>query len=162
MKFFLSIRWFAALPLALLLASGCGGGGSDEVSVTTGSLSKAQFISRADAICSAAFSNFTREYIAFGKKHPPPPSKAEQLEWLAEITETMLVPNYEPRFEEIGALGAPSGDEEKVSEFLTAFNRRLDEIKAEPTELTSSPYPFKEASKLAQAYGLTGCAKSFG
>jgi hypothetical protein len=143
------------------LASGCGGG-SDEVSVTTGSLSKAQFIARADALCRAARNQFDREYIAFGKEHKPPASTAGQEAWLSEIIKKILLPSYEPRFEDIGALGAPSGGEEQVSEFLTGFNQRLDEIKAEPTELSASPYPFKEVTKLAKAYGLTGCAQSFG
>ncbi len=162
MRYFLSIKWFIALLVALALVSGCGGGESDEISVTTGSLSKAQFIARADAICRAARSQFNREYIAFGKKHPIPASKAGQRKLLSEIVETTLVPNYEPRFEEIGALGAPSGDEEKVSEFLTAFKLRLDEIREKPTELSANPYPFKEVAKLAKAYGLSGCANSFG
>ncbi len=163
----MSIGWFTALLMALALASGCGGGGgrgggSDEVSVTTGSLSKAQFIARVDAICSAARSQFDREFTAFVKNHPPPPSKAGQMTWFTEIIETMLAPSYEPRFKEIGALGAPSGDEERVSEFVTAFKRRLDEIREEPTELGANPYPFKEVAKIAKAYGLSGCANSFG
>jgi hypothetical protein len=148
--------------VAILLVSGCGGGGSNEVSVTTGSLSKAQFISRADALCTAARNQFNREYIAFGKKHPIPPSKAGQRKWLSEIVERMLAPSYESHFEEIGALGAPSGDEEKISEFLTAFERRLGEIEENPTELGASPYPFKDVAKMAKAYGLSGCANSFG
>jgi hypothetical protein len=162
MRNFLSIKWLTALPVALALVSGCGGGGSDEISVTTGSLSKAQFIARADSICRAARSQFIREYSAFSRKHQIPPSKAGQRKLLGEIVETTLVPNYEPRFEEIGALGAPSGDEEKVSEFLTAFKRRLDEIREKPTELGANPYPFKGVAKLASAYGLSGCANSFG
>lgn len=158
----MSIKWLTALPVALTLVSGCGGGGSDQTSVTTGSLSKAQFIARADAICRAARSQFNREYLAFGKEHPIPTSKAGQRKRLGELIETVLAPNYEPRFEEIGALGAPSGDEEKVSEFLTAFKRRLDEIREKPTELGTNPYPFEGVAKLAKAYGLSGCANSFG
>ena len=164
MKYFFSISLFAAAVLLFVGAlSGCGTSGDDsgEVSVKTGSLSKAEFISRADAICTAARSEFNRQYVAFIQKHKPPPSKAGQIDWLDQIVETALLPTYEPRIEQIGALGAPDADAEDVSAFLNALSERLDEIKEEPTELSNGLQPFAKPVKLAKAYGLTGCVKSF-
>lgn len=162
---FLSIKWsIAPMLLALVLAAGCGGSGSNEVevSVTTGSLSKAQFISKANTLCAAARSQFNREYVAFTKAHKTPASTAAQEAWIGEVVDTILLPSYERRIKEIGALGAPSSDEQEVSEFLDTFAQRLEEIQEEPTKLSASPYPFARAAKLAKAYGLDGCASSFG
>jgi hypothetical protein len=164
MKYFFSIGLFAAAVLLSVSAvSGCGTSGDDsgEVSVKTGSLSKAEFISRADAICTAARSEFNRQYLAFIQKHKPPASTAGQIDWLDEIVETTFLPSYEPRIEQIGALGAPDADAEDVSAFLNALSERLDEIKEKPTELTDSLHPLAKLVKLANAYGLTGCVKSF-
>jgi hypothetical protein len=163
--FFLSVRgsWLSAAALAILLAAGgCGGSDSSaaDVTVETGSLSKAQFIKRADAICEANRAQFTREFTAFAQKIQRS-SKAAQEASNDDPVEKILIPNFQKDINEISNLGAPSGDEQEVGAFLEALGQRLEEIRERPTILEETVTPFAKAEKLAKAYGLTGCAESF-
>jgi hypothetical protein len=165
--YFLSIgRFSSALALLLaaaLLASGCGGGGSDStVTVKTGSLSKAQFTQRANAICTAARTQFLNEYFTFVKSSKPQTTPAEEESFRVETIEKYLVPSYEKRMlDPIAALGVPAEYASEVTEFLEALKKRLGEIQEEPKKLTNSPYPLNSAAKAAKVAGLAGCAGSF-
>jgi hypothetical protein len=164
-RYFLSIGAFLVLAAALavaLVAGGCGGASASEITVQTGSLSKAEFIKRADAICTAARSQFTREYTAFVKKNYKPTSSRSAQEAVAnELVESILLPNFEKPIDEISALGAPKGDEQAIASFLNALQQRLEEIHERPLILNKTVTPLARAEKLARAYGLTGCAESF-
>lgn len=164
-RFFLSIcTLLIALCLLGATLGGCGGGsGGDTVTVQTGTLSKAEFIKRADSICEAARAKFNREFVAFLKanKSTLSSSKASQEDSLAQIVETTLLPNYERVVTKIGALGAPKADEREVALFLNALNDRLGELEENPNEASAAANPFPKAEKHARAYGLNGCAESF-
>jgi hypothetical protein len=168
-EYFLSIRRYSVPFLAALLAmvgAGCSGGGEGgrpaaSASLETGSLSKGQFIVRADAICKAARNQFNKEYVASYKKANPS-STDDERSWLEKMIETILLPNYEKRIDEIKSLGAPRGDKKEVGAFLDALQHRLQEFQEEPSELTKTAYPFKSVTKVAAAYGLKGCAESLG
>jgi hypothetical protein len=169
-QYFLSTRWFflaAALLVASLSVTGCGGDSSanaDEVAVTTGSLPKTEFVKRADALCVAAKTQFTREYTAFLEANEAllTGSKAEQSTAMEKIVDKMLVPNFERAVDGISSLGAPKADAQEVSAFLNALQQRLGELEETPSEISKATYPLAKAAKLAKAYGLTGCAESFG
>ncbi len=170
LRYFLSIRGVsivAALFLAGFTLSACGGSGGagDEVSITTGSLSKAEFIKRADAICASAKSRFSREYTAFVQEDKAlfagKAGKAAQAVALEKIVNEILVPNFQRAVDGISSLGAPKADERPVTAFLSAVEQRLGELEETPSEATESAAPFGKAEKLARAYGLTGCAESF-
>lgn len=167
-RYFLSIRAFFVLAATLavvVVAGGCGGSDSssaNEVTVQTGSLSKAEFIKRANAICEAVRSRFLREYVAFYEQKKPKLTGAPQGAWLSEVVEAVLLPNYEQRMiGEISVLGAPASEEQEVASFLNSLQQRLDEVHQNPAELTKSPYPFAKPARVAKKYGLTGCAGSF-
>ncbi|MDX6602941.1 MAG: hypothetical protein QOF13_2143 [Solirubrobacterales bacterium] len=149
----------------MLLVTGCGSGSGNsadasggEVTVETGSLSKAQFIERADRICEENKQHFQKEYEAFVKAVTSSPSPTEQI---AKLAETIFVPNFEKDVEEISVLGAPRGDQKKVAAFLNALQQRLDEIREQPIILGKTQFPLAKATKMATAYGSTGCAESF-
>lgn len=155
------IYLLAAVLAALLLTAGCGSSGSsttsaDEITVETGSLSKAAFIKRADAACQAARKQFDREYAIFLKEKFGKGANENALQ--AELVDTILIPSYSKDVEEISALGAPSGDEQQVGSFLKALQKRLEELHEKPSELSNEM--FAEPAKLATAYGLDGCVKS--
>jgi len=153
----------AVVLLALFVASGCGGSDSSASAVTveTGSLSKAAFISKADTLCKATNARMLGEYGAYLKKANPS-SPAEEKEALAEVVKDVVRPDLEDMIGEIGQLGAPSADAKKVSAILRTFERRLEEIGRKPVELTATAYPFEKVTRLAIAYGLIGCAQSLG
>ncbi|HEY6551234.1 MAG TPA: hypothetical protein VIY71_08565 [Solirubrobacterales bacterium] len=142
------------LALALLVA-GCGGGGDD--SSTGPTISKAAFIKKADAICSggnkrmeASLAHFFQE----GKKIKRP-SKAD----FEELVGKVVVPNLRQEIKEIRALGAPSGDEDKVDEILTALEEGLETAEGNPqAAVDSSEVVFGISSRLAREYGLEVCS----
>lgn len=170
-QYFLSIRRFWPLGLAiasLLLVAGCGGGsdddsanGSAEITVETSSLSKVEFIKRADAICQKGRDQFDREFEAFTTANKEELAEAENAsEWVGGIVNGILLPNYEARIDELTALGAPEGDQKEVEVFLNAFQDRLNEMSEKPTELSRTVRPFKSVEKAARDYGLNGCVSS--
>lgn len=153
-----------AVALAALgLAAGCGSSGSDTITVETGSLSKAAFIKEADAICKASWAEFLAKYGGFFQAHKSElGDEAKEKALLGEVVDTLLMPSVEGEIEQIGELGAPGGYVPKATSFLSSLQERLEEIHAEPAELTATTSPFKGVRKTAQKVGMRGCAESFG
>ena len=145
------------LTMAAFMSVGCGG--SDEITIEGGSLPKAQFVSRADAICKSARQRFETEYAAYVKKvtKESQQSPGSQIE---AIVGEIFIPSYEQGIDEIVALGAPKGEEAQIAAFLNALQRRLDELHASPEELSKNATPFAKVAKLAKANGLDACAES--
>jgi hypothetical protein len=151
-----------AIVTTLLLATGCGGSGSSEVTVQTGSLSKAKFIEKADAICKAARTEFLAKYTRFAESHKAELTDPKQQEaFLSEVLESVLGPNVEGEVKRISELGAPSNYAPEVATFLNALERRLDEAHANPSGLTATPTTFKKAEDAARRAGMYGCSESF-
>jgi hypothetical protein len=147
---------------ALLLTAGCGGGdsatgaGSTEVSVETGSLSKAEFIKKTDAICAATLQEFRTDVLSFmerAMKNPPKPTEpAPEL----TIVSDLFVPTFQKEIEKISAQGAPSGDEQEITAFLTELQEAVNSADEEPEGFAEAGFPIgAEARKLAKAYGLS-------
>jgi len=155
----------AAAIAALVLLVGCGGGSSDsEVTVQTGTLSKAEFVEKADAICEAARKEFLAKYSSFVLAHKSVISSGDEekeIALLSEAIDTLLTPNIEGQVEQIGGLGAPSAYAPRAASFLNALQERLDELQANPPELTATTTPFKKAEDAAEKAGMQGCAESF-
>lgn len=154
---------FALLAL-LLAASGCGGSSDDQVTVETGSLSKADFIAKADQICKAARTEFLAEFtkLVEANKAVANGSDIEKKKALiAEMVDTILTPNVEGQVEQISKLGAPSSYAPEAEAFLGALQERLNEAQDDPNGITTTPFPFKKAETTARRVGLNGCAESF-
>lgn len=153
-----------AIIAALLLAAGCGSdsSGDSEVTVQTGSLSKAEFIKKADAICEAARTEFLTKFTAFFKAHESDlGDKQKEEAFFSEMLETILGPNIEGEVEQMSTLGAPKAYAAEVASFLNALQKRIDEAHEDPTGLTGTPYPFKKAEDAAAKVGMQGCSESF-
>jgi hypothetical protein len=128
----------------VLLVSGCGGSNS------TSSLTKAEFIEQADAICEnadgaqlAAVARVTRR--SSGNK------AADERE--------LLIQGLEPvqrQAEEINALGAPSGDEAQVSAIVVGMEEAVGGTEEAPDKVVAV---FAKVNKLAKAYGLKACSE---
>jgi hypothetical protein len=165
---FLRISAFAGLlgVVALLGMTGCGSDDSSagaaangEVTVKTGSLSKAQFVKQADQLCKETRRQFQGEYEDFVKKEAS--SSTPPTNQTAKLVDAVIVPDFSGLVDQIGSLGAPSGDEQEISAFLTALQQRLQDFQERPSILEQTVTPFARTEKLARAYGLTGCAESF-
>jgi hypothetical protein len=152
-----------ALAVALL-AGGCGSdssGASAEITVETGSLPKAAFVKRVDAICKEEKAQAIREYRDFARQKGQAARSSPETEQEAalEIIETILAPNFEGLIDQVEELGAPRGDEQQLTTFLRALQRNIEEAQADPVKSVNGlSSPFKQAAQLADKYGLAGCA----
>lgn len=163
---FLSIKMslvFLALAV-FLLASGCGddtnseGSGSTEIAVETGSLPKAQFIKRADTICGEAVRKVRFALRVFLVKTLKAKSTvAERPAELSQVINMVLAPTFEKQIDEVSSLGAPAGDEEKVSAILEAIQQSLVKAKEDPLEFIENANSFAKPTQLGEAYGFTWC-----
>jgi hypothetical protein len=163
--------------VALFAVSGCGdsdssangsdGGNEGPVTVETGSLSKAEFVKQADAICAESRKEFDRKFLARTKAFSQELAELDPKEQEAfgdsvasAIIDTIFVPNYEKMISEVAALGVPSEGEGQV----TAFTRHVEEALAKAEKNPGATFeqltPFDQAIKAANAYGLNGCATS--
>ena len=134
---------------AALIAAGCGG---DDDETTTAALSKQEFITQADAICTRGDKKLDRAGSeTFGKERP----SKQEVEQFASDT---LVPNIQGQIDDVRALTPPQGDEEQVNAFLDSAQRALDEIEQDPSLLSQGGDPFGETSKLGKEFGFEECA----
>jgi hypothetical protein len=145
-----------ALSCAGLLVAGCGGE-SDETSATKVGplLTKAQFLSKANALCKKNVSEqaaVTQRFIATaqktGKDVPPHALDTLATEKIFPVAQNMV--------DELSALRAPKGYQPKVDEVIGEFEKGFRLAEEVPNEYWMGR-AFKEADSLADSYGLTNC-----
>ena len=138
---------FAVLTLALI-AAGCGG--SD-------SISKEDFVTKADAICKKGNDQIQADVEAYAKKvgMTGQPTDAQA----TEIADTILIPSVQSQHDDLKDLEVPSGDEKQVNAILTTLQSDINQAKADPAALIKSNGAFAKADQLAKDYGLTVCGQ---
>jgi hypothetical protein len=148
----------SVLALAAV-AAGCGGGddssgsSSDSSSATT--LTKAEFIKEADAICGDANEQGETEAEEFAEENDFTLEKASE-EQLEDAVAAVFVPSLNQQAEEIAALGAPEGEEEQVEALTSSLEDAASEIEDDPGVALGGDALNKPA-KLAQELGLKVC-----
>jgi hypothetical protein len=171
LRIFLSVKVLFVLAgmSAALIVAGCGGSGNStngdlgEVTVETSSLSKAEFMKRADAICKTNKAQLIHEYKLFvtsalAEAKSNSASKSDEKASQRKLVDTLVVPSFEKDIEEISALGAPKGDEQEITSLLDSLKKELERLQQDPSKVLDAS--FARTSKMAQAYGLSGCADS--
>ena len=144
----------AGLMTIALVIAGCGGGGNSSTGASP--IAKAAFVKKADAICKKSSERLATGFVLFLKKHKnvKRPSEAEY----EQLVGTILVPNVEREVKELRALGAPSGDEDRVGEIIEALEEGIETAESDPKAVAgSSDAVFGIASRLAKEYGLEVC-----
>ncbi len=142
----------AGVVAIMAAAAGCGGGDS----TTTASITKSQLIKQGDAICEAGNEEINEGFESFpGLKENKEPTEVQQ----TEITKTILLPSVQKQIDEIRALGAPSGEEEEVTEILDTVEGAVEEGEEDPTSFFEEEGGgvFEEGNKMAQEYGFKVC-----
>lgn len=137
-------------------ASGEGDGGA-AAPVGTSNLTKAQYVKRVNALCKRNEKKQSEAVLAYREENP------ETLEeggggFEGSLQEVYL-PMKEEELEELRAIGAPVGDEDKVEAFLTAFEdfvRAAKDLEGAPSGAVNRLAI--RAGKLAVNYGLRECA----
>ncbi|HWC09415.1 MAG TPA: hypothetical protein VG458_10220 [Solirubrobacterales bacterium] len=148
---------FLAVSMAIVTAAiivGCGGG-DDTNDSSTATLSKAEFIKEADAICADADEQGQEEAEEFAKENDFSLEKPTD-EQLEEAISAILVPSLNQQAEEISALGAPEGDEEQIEALTASLEDVAGEIEDDPGIVINGE-ALTEPSELAEDYGLKVC-----
>jgi malonyl CoA-acyl carrier protein transacylase len=148
-------RTFAILMGVLAvaaIAAGCGGGDSSAESLT-----KAEFVKKANAICARLSGESQAELLAYINKNVKGSgNKALTKGQEEELVESLVVPSVNKQIEELDALGAPEGDEEQIDAFIEELESTVEEAEEETVGFTEER-PFAEAEKLAREYGISEC-----
>ncbi|HEX3561782.1 MAG TPA: hypothetical protein VHU24_02995 [Solirubrobacterales bacterium] len=141
------------LVSSALLLGACGGGSGDSAGSATGAqnrttLTKAQFIAKANAICKTGDAALTRTALrAFGGSSATASQRAQY------ATQTG-VPIVERMVNELRALPAPP-DEARFDAILATADQQVAAIKQQPSNFGDQF--FARTDKLAHAYGLPDC-----
>jgi len=141
----------AAVVVIAAIAAGCGGS-SDSTSTT--SLTKAEWVAKADAICakgSQAINAAANQQ--FGNRKP---TAAD----LNQFTAQTVIPSTQSQVNQIKALGAPSEIQSQVNDLIAKVQADLDKVKSDPTKITNTS--FADANAAANALGLKSCGGSSG
>jgi hypothetical protein len=132
-----------------LIAAGCGGG-DDDSDTTATSLTKAEWIAKADTICQQGSQEIEQAAKQqFGNQRPT----------AAEVQQFSLgtaIPSTQTQVDKIRALGAPSGDEDEVNKILDTVQADIDEAKSSGKVEDSA---FADGNALAKQYGLKVCGQ---
>lgn len=145
-------RWIAGVFLVALVLAGCGG---DDDS-NEASISKAQFIKKADQVCKEANKRMEAAFVAFleGNRDITRPDGPA----VEGLVGKILVPSIKREISELEALGTPDGDEDEIDEILTALEEGVETAEDNPKVVTgSADTVFGIASRLAEEYGLKIC-----
>jgi hypothetical protein len=131
---------------------GCGTGGE----TATASLTKAQFIKQAGAICEKYTKQ--REAAADFKKHRPG-GYTEAARHIDEQMKEVAAPSLQEQAEELKTLSPPEKDAEKIDRMFENLAQAADDIAAEGFKgVARSNWTDFEAE--AEAYGLKGCVST--
>lgn len=161
------VRLAALLIVALAIAamaSGCGGGGGDSGSsgdgdsdATATSISKAEFIKEADAICTKGGERAQSEFAAFAKESRiPEGGELSSAQW-EEAGLKVLVPELEQQAEEVRQLGFPAGDEAQIEAFLDGVGKAIEGIEENPKLAKDPSKLLADAHKAIEGYGFKVC-----
>jgi len=150
--------WGVVAIVAALLLAGCGGSND---SSSGSSISKEEFIAKADAVCKQSNKRMEKELFEFLRQNRTgggslrKPSVAQNEKFIASV----LVPNLRREIKELKALGVPDGDEEKVGAMISALEEGLETAENETATVAAgtSDMIFGIASRLAAEYGLETC-----
>jgi hypothetical protein len=134
------------------LALGCGSGEDEATSATP--LTKAQFIERADAICTKESKRLQAEYDAWEKEIPG--GLAGVRKNLDEVAEQIIAPSQVRKGEELESLAPPVEDEAEVARMLRILLEVARAAEREGMESFLSPRsaPLKREM---EAYGFKIC-----
>jgi len=147
--------------IAVVNGIGCGtGSGTSSSNLQTSALTKAQFVKRANAICTEGLEQIPLDLSTYLGKHASDPGRSEGVVEAEAVKKTVL-PKVKTKMEEIRALGSPSGDEEQVEAFLTSMQEAVESLESRKRLRSLAEdlgQAFVQESNLAREYGVSSCA----
>jgi len=145
----------AGVLASVVLMVGCGGGDS-ETAVAESSISKAEYVKKAEAVCKKGNEELEADFAAFVRKA----GNAKPTDALyTSLFEEVVEPNVSAELEALRELDVPEGDADKVEEMLAAREESIALAEEEPKAIIQdSEKVFGSSTKTAKAYGLKACA----
>lgn len=111
-----------AVVLSVAALAGCGGGDSE-----TSSLTKAQFVRQANAICEQ---NTSQDIVGpidnYIHQHGNSGKSKEEL--TADAVQQTMLPAFQTQVDQIQALGTPAGYKRQVERFLNSMQQAIDSL----------------------------------
>jgi len=140
-------RWLTGAAVVIGLGvAGCGSSSSKP------KLTKAEFLTQANAICQAGNARTN----ALGTSLGAHPSQAKIL----KVTTGKIIPEVQGEITAVRALAVQTADKTKLTSMLDLAQSDLNKVQANPTLLftSASSSPFRDFATQAHSYGLTRCA----
>jgi hypothetical protein len=151
-------RWIGGLVIGVVvLAALVGGCGEDNA--TSSSLTKAEFVKQADALCAERQKEWKTALASYNQQVQER-NATNKLQVQEEIATNLLdeemIPAVSKQLEAMEELPAPEGDEEQVSKMLDTLSKEIEKVESEknPVYGLAKSRNFEGFEKEAKKYGL--------
>jgi hypothetical protein len=144
----------------MAVAVGCGKSDAGSTAASAPPLSKPKFVAAANRICVGGWLRSQKEARAsYAEKARLSPKHTGAVR--RQVRSTVLAPSLRARLERVAKLGIPAGDEERVREILATIDAVAHHAEEDPYGFKDVKDPFRQARRLARAYGIGPCARMF-
>jgi hypothetical protein len=149
-----SLTLLVAGLVAAAVIAGCGGSSSSD----SPSFSKAEFVKRANTICTKTKKTTYDEFATYAKKYRSGSQEIGE-KVIARALQLVLLPNLQTEAEEIRALGTPKQGGKTVEEFLAALEKAVSSG-TQGSQLSEAQIEqlLQPSVQIAKKYGIDQCA----
>jgi hypothetical protein len=146
---------------AVGLLAGCGSSDDDGTTDSSASLTKADFVTQGNEICTEGNEEIESGIEGFAEENGLSGNDQPTEEQVEELATDILIPSVAKQVEELRDLGAPSGEEKEVNAFLDKAESTVEEVEADPSLITDEEgeSPFASVNREATSLGLTTCGE---
>jgi hypothetical protein len=144
--------------VAAIALTGCGGSGGAETSTAPAlrtTVTKAQFLKKANVICAQGSAEIAKRDEAAWERYDPENASEATRDKVA----LALLPAREREVRRLRAIGLPKGSARYVNQMLTAWEEGVEKGRKHPRSLRATGYDFAfyEAYSMGNDYGLSSC-----
>jgi cob(I)alamin adenosyltransferase len=136
-----------ALAVPALIA-GCGGDDDGGGELSTGDVTKQEYIAQAEETCDQA-----NEEFEAATENLDDPSREE----IVNAIEEDIVPITRNLLDDLRALEAPSSEVDELTTLYDQFEEELEALEADPENFAGRSNPFEETSAAFSDFGLSAC-----
>lgn len=147
MKRFVAGVWIAVVVLVIV---GCGGTASNS-SDTSATISRADYVKQADAICGRTEKKQLKLLRIFATQKSTQKARVE-------LVEHAGIPPLQEQAKKLSELPEPSEGAAEAKAYVVAFSDGVNKAEEDPGSLLEAPSPFGEAEALAAKFGFKVCS----
>lgn len=138
----------AGMLMLGLGVAGCGGTGSSTKSAPAATITKAEFVAKANVICGKADPALAEATVKL--------ASLRSTSQIASVVSHTFVPAIDAQIAAIRAIGTPTGDQATVTSMLRLVQADVNRLKSDPRLAATDV--FGDFARVAHPYGLTACA----